>query len=122
MMYFVLCSQSPKTKDLNLALNAHGIADKTTLISDLEFPHNFSLASKNLEKVECLDITKFNAFDVLRKEKLLLTSAVFTELQEQLLYMYGQGGRRKIQQRAALSYEEAVAKGRVLIAASSQQA
>jgi large subunit ribosomal protein L4 len=113
---------SPKTKGLTDLLRAHGIdQNKTAVISDLDFPVNFQLASKNLEQVESLDIKNFNAFDVLRKEKLVMTARFFSELQEQLLYMYGHGGRRKIQQRATLCYKDAVEKGRALLAAAKQQ-
>lgn len=100
-------------------LHAHGIKDKTVLLADLELPQNFVLASRNYPKAETLDATKFNAYEVLRKEKLVLTQRFFAELQEQLLYMYKQGGKRKIQQRQMLLYTEAVAKGRALLAAQA---
>jgi large subunit ribosomal protein L4 len=112
---------TPKTKGLTDLLRAHGIDhNQTAVISDLDFPVNFQLASKNLEQAVSLDIKTFNAFDVLRKEKLMMTARFFNELQQQLLYMYGQGGRRKIQQRATLCYKDAVEKGRALLAAAKQ--
>lgn len=112
---------TPKTKDLVGLLRAHGVADHTALVVDFAFPANFALASQNVEALQTADITKFNAFEVLRKQKLVLTARVFEELQAQLLYMYGQGGRRKIQQRAAACYDDAVAQGRAMLAAKQSQ-
>lgn len=113
--------QTPKTKELLGLLRAHGVADHTALVVDFDFPANFTLASQNLEQLQVVDITKFNAFEVLRKQKLVLTARVFEELQAQLLYMYSQGGRRKIQLRAAACYDDAVAQGRALLAAQQSQ-
>lgn len=74
---------APKTKDLQDKLNACGL--KNCLIIDgQEVDVNFALASRNIEGVDVLPTIGANVYDILRREKLVLTTEAVRCLEERL--------------------------------------
>lgn len=74
---------APKTKDLLSKLNACGL--KNCLIIDgKDVDVNFALASRNIEGVDILPTIGANVYDILKKDKLVLTKDAVSCLEERL--------------------------------------
>ena len=74
---------SPKTKDLVLKIKELKL--EGALFVDLkEFDKNFELAIKNVKGLELINIEGINVYDILRKEKLVLTKRSVEMLNERL--------------------------------------
>ena len=74
---------SPKTKDLVSKIKKLKLED--ALFIDLkEFDKNFELAIKNIKGLELINIEGINVYDILRKEKLVLTKRSVEMLNERL--------------------------------------
>ena len=63
---------APKTKDLVAKLNLCGL-NNCLIIDGKEVDMNFALASRNIEGVDILPTMGANVYDILRKDKLVLT-------------------------------------------------
>jgi 50S ribosomal protein L4 len=106
-----------RTKDLMTILKQHGLKDETVLLADVELPKSFNMASQNIPDVVAMSLKELNAYEILRKEKLVLTQAALVELQERLMYQYTQGSsKRKKIVRSSIRYEDAVKEGIKLLA------
>jgi len=74
---------SPKTKDLKAKLDACGL-NNCLFIDGQEVDINFALASRNLFDVDVLPTIGANVYDILRKDKLVLTKDAVSCLEERL--------------------------------------
>lgn len=74
---------SPKTKDLKAKLDACGL-NSCLFIDGQEVDINFALASRNLMGVDVLPTIGANVYDILRKDKLVLTKDAVSCLEERL--------------------------------------
>ncbi len=75
----------PKTKDLKAKLNVMGL-NNCLVIDGKEVDVNFALASRNIIGVDVLPTIGANVYDILRKDKLVLTKAAVDCLKERLTW------------------------------------
>ncbi len=72
--------KSPKTADLRKSFDGLGL--KNALIIDgAELNENFSLAAKNVPMIDVLPAQGINVYDILRRNKLVLTKAAVAALE-----------------------------------------
>jgi len=74
---------APKTKDLKAKLAACGWTN-CLIIDGKEVDINFALASRNIEGVDILPTIGANVYDILKKDKLVLTKDAVNCLEERL--------------------------------------
>ena len=74
---------NPKTKDLKNKLNVLGL-NSCLFIDGKNVDVNFALASRNINGVDVLPTIGANVYDILRKEKLVLTTEAVACLKERL--------------------------------------
>jgi len=74
---------APKTKDLLAKLNLCGL-NNCLIIDGKEVDINFALASRNIPNVDILPTMGANVYDILRKDKLVLTKDAVNCLEERL--------------------------------------
>ena len=74
---------APKTKDLVAKLNLCGL-NNCLIIDGKEVDMNFALASRNIEGVDILPTMGANVYDILRRDKLVLTKDAVNCLEERL--------------------------------------
>ena len=74
---------APKTKELQAKLEACGLSD-SLFIDGKEVDMNFALASRNIIGVDVLPTIGANVYDILRKDKLVLTKDAVACLGERL--------------------------------------
>ena len=74
---------APKTKDLVAKLNLCGL-NNCLIIDGKEVDMNFALASRNIEGVDILPTMGANVYDILRRDKLVLTKDAVSCLEERL--------------------------------------
>jgi large subunit ribosomal protein L4 len=75
-------SEAVKTKTLAESFGKLGI--ESVLIVDGEFDKNFSLSARNLSHVALLPAAGLNVYDILRRDKLVLTTAAVKLIEERL--------------------------------------
>jgi large subunit ribosomal protein L4 len=71
-----------KTKELAERFGKHGIAH--ALIVDGEFDKNFQMSARNLSHIELLPAKGLNVYDIMRRNKLVLTEAAVKMIEERL--------------------------------------
>ena len=74
---------SPKTKDLQAKMDVCGL-NNCLFIDGQEVDINFALASRNILGVDVLPTIGANVYDILRKDKLVLTKDAVSCLEERL--------------------------------------
>ncbi|MDD4555746.1 MAG: 50S ribosomal protein L4 [Alphaproteobacteria bacterium] len=74
---------TPKTKDLLVKLDTCGL-NNCLIIDGKEVDMNFALASRNIVNVDVLPAVGANVYDILRKNKLVLTKDAIACLEERL--------------------------------------
>ena len=74
---------NPKTKELLAKLNVCGL-NNCLFIDGKEVDLNFALASRNIVGVDVLPTIGANVYDILKKEKLVLTKDAVACLEERL--------------------------------------
>ena len=74
---------SPKTKDLQDKLNVLGW-NNCLVVDGKEVDINFALASRNIASIDVLPTIGANVYDILKKEKLVLTKDAVACLEERL--------------------------------------
>ncbi len=72
----------PKTKALAAKLAALGL--KSALVIDGAVDEGFARAARNLPLVDVLPVAGLNVYDILRREKLVLTKAAVAAIEERL--------------------------------------
>ena len=75
-------SASIKTKDLASRLSKMGV--ENALVVDGEFDKNFRLSARNLAGIGLLPTSGLNVYDILHKDKLVLTTAAVKAIEERL--------------------------------------
>lgn len=75
-------SNSIKTKDLAKQLGRLGA--ENALVVDGEFDKNFELSARNLAGIGLLSASGLNVYDILNREKLVLTTAAVKAIEERL--------------------------------------
>jgi large subunit ribosomal protein L4 len=75
--------KAPKTKDLVKVLDKLGL-DNALFIDGAEVSENFKLAAANIPNVDVLPSQGANVYDILRRQKLVLTKAAVESLTERL--------------------------------------
>lgn len=71
----------PKTKAAKDAFAKLGLAKSVLVIDGAELDKNFALAARNLPNVDVLPVQGINVYDILRREKLVLTKAAVESLE-----------------------------------------
>jgi large subunit ribosomal protein L4 len=74
---------APKTKMLKAGFDKTGLTS-ALIIDGAEPQVNFVLAARNLAKIDVLPVTGVNVYDILRREKLVLTRAAVDALEARL--------------------------------------
>jgi large subunit ribosomal protein L4 len=72
--------EAPKTKDLKDQFGKLGLSS-VLVISGAEVEANFGLAARNIPHVDVLPVQGINVYDILRREKLVLTRAAVDALE-----------------------------------------
>ena len=90
-----LFCDSHKTKGLYKLLEAHGLVASTALFVDAELDKDFELACRNIPRTLTLPQRKANVYDIVKKEKLVLSVSALAAIQERLLNQYNYAGKRK---------------------------
>ena len=75
-------SAAMKTKDLAAQFGKLGVQD--ALVVDGEFDLNFAMSARNLSHVWLLPAEGLNVYDILRRDKLVLTKAAVKAIEERL--------------------------------------
>ena len=75
--------KDPKTKTLKEAFGKLGLSN-ALIIGGAELDANFSLAARRIENVDVLPAQGINVYDILRREKLVLTKAALEQLEARL--------------------------------------
>ena len=75
-------SKAIKTGDLAKRFGALGL--DSALVVDGEFDQNFQLSARNLPKVALLPAAGLNVYDIMRRDKLVLTTAALKAIEERL--------------------------------------
>lgn len=73
----------PKTKDLRAKFEAMGLSS-ALIVGGAEIDENFARASANIPRIDVLPQQGANVYDILRRERLVLTRAAVEALQERL--------------------------------------
>jgi large subunit ribosomal protein L4 len=76
---------APKTKDLKAKLAVCGLTN-CLFIDGKDVDVNFALASRNIAGVDVLPTIGANVYDILRKDKLVLTKDAVSCLEERLTW------------------------------------
>lgn len=113
-----LAVDSIKTKEVASLITEHGLADSTALFSDCEMDVNFLTATGNMPKVMTLKQEDLNVYDVVKKEKLVITTAALRALEDRLITLYTHQGKKRALLRNLAEFE-AVAKKYEHIVANS---
>jgi large subunit ribosomal protein L4 len=74
-------TSSPKTKDLLARFTKLSLSN-ALIISGGEVQNNFALAARSIPNIDVLPVQGINVYDILRREKLVLTKAAVEALQE----------------------------------------
>lgn len=77
-------AKSAEVKTGTLAKKLSAIGAKKALVVDGEFDANFALSARNIADVSLLPMAGLNVYDIVRAEKLVLTSAAVKAIEERL--------------------------------------
>jgi large subunit ribosomal protein L4 len=73
-------TKEAKTGDLARRFGEMGVSN--VLVVDGEFDKNFHLSARNLRHVSLLPVVGLNVYDIMKSEKLMLTKAALTAIEE----------------------------------------
>ena len=76
-------ANAPKTAQLVAKLSTLGLKS-ALIVAGAEIENNFALASRNIPNIDVLPVQGANVYDILRREKLVLTKAAVTALEARL--------------------------------------
>ena len=77
-------SKTPAIKTNDLAKRFGKLGFTSALVVDGEFDKNFALSARNLSHVSLLPASGLNVYDILRRDKLVLTRAAVKAIEERL--------------------------------------
>ena len=75
-----LAAETPKTKDMREQFSKLGLSS-ALFIAGEQVNDNFGLASRNIPNVDVLPVQGINVYDILRREKLVLSKAAAEALE-----------------------------------------
>ena len=75
-------AKAVKTNDLAKRLTKLGL--KSALVVDGDFDKNFQMSARNISHVDLLPASGINVYDIMRREKLVLTKAALKSIEERL--------------------------------------
>lgn len=78
-----MTAATPKTKELVAKLEAEGLGSNALIVSE-EVEQNLYLASRNLPKVEVLDVASVDPVSLVGHEKVVVTVAALKKIEEML--------------------------------------
>jgi len=84
-----------KTKEFFKLLEGHGLHETGCIFVDNEFNENFSTASRNVKRVTTLTMQAVHVYELVRREKLAITSAALLALQDRLISQYTHESNRR---------------------------
>lgn len=87
--------KSFKTKELMDILKSHNMSESTILFVDEEFDDNFAKAVRNISSAAALIRDHTNVYEIIKREKLVISLETFQLLQRALISMYCYSGKRK---------------------------
>lgn len=93
-----LACETHRTKDLLTLLAQHGVAtdiSSNALLVDDDFQENFLLASRNLPHATAMLQNKANVYDIVKRQKLVMSATALVALQSRILEQYVYSGKRK---------------------------
>jgi ribosomal protein L4 len=99
--------ETHKTRVLKEILNRHNLLDSTSIIIDEEFTMNFERAAANIPNVAATPLKWVNLYEILKKEKLIISHSCFMELQQRLIGSYTYSGKRNTIKRRLELLEDA---------------
>lgn len=85
---------SNRTKDLVKLLEEHELKDASAIYVDNDFNMEFALASRNLPYVFPMLQTQANVYDLVRKDKLVISVSAMDDLQKRVMAQYSYTGKR----------------------------
>ena len=85
---------SNRTKDLVKLLEEHELKDASAVYVDNDFNMEFALASRNLPYVFPMLQTQANVYDLVRKDKLVISVSAMDDLQKRVMAQYNYTGKR----------------------------
>ena len=85
---------SNRTKDLVNLLDEHDLKDASAIYVDNDFNMEFALASRNLPYVFPMLQTQANVYDLVRKDKLVISASAMDDLQKRVMAQYSYTGKR----------------------------
>jgi large subunit ribosomal protein L4 len=108
LIFDSLAVPTPRTKDLSALLAQHGLAESSLMIVELDYAldPNFELASRNLRDVDVRERRHCNVYEILKKDKLVLSQRVFEDIQQRLLYQYTYSPKRRTMLQQQMLLEE----------------
>jgi large subunit ribosomal protein L4 len=108
LIFDSLTVPTSRTKDLSALLAQHGLAESSLMIVELDYAldANFELASRNLRDVDVRERRHCNVYEILKKDKLVLSQRVFEDIQQRLLYQYTYSPKRRTMQQQQMLLEE----------------
>jgi len=74
--------ENPKTKDFSKFLSDLGVNGKNSLILLNDVDRNFALSSRNVPKTEVLNATRFNTYEVLKAQYLIVNESGVKAIEE----------------------------------------
>lgn len=77
-------AKSAEIKTGKLAKQLSGLGLSSVLVVDGAFDSNFEKSARNISHVELLPAAGLNVYDIMRREKLVLTKAALTAIEERL--------------------------------------
>lgn len=72
--------EAPKTKDLHAKLDKLGLAN-ALIVSGAEVQDDFAKAARNIPNIDVLPVQGLNVYDILRRDRLVLTKDAITALE-----------------------------------------
>ncbi|HHI82288.1 MAG TPA: 50S ribosomal protein L4 [Rhizobiales bacterium] len=72
--------KSPKTRDMKAAFGKLGL-ENALIIDGAEINDNFAMATRNIANIDVLPVQGINTYDILRRQKLVLTKAAVEALE-----------------------------------------
>jgi large subunit ribosomal protein L4 len=67
-----------------LAKQLSGLGLQSALVVDGEFDNNFAMSARNISHLALLPAAGLNVYDIIRRDKLVLTRAALTQIEERL--------------------------------------
>mmetsp|Transcript_8903 Transcript_8903/g.9414 ORF Transcript_8903/g.9414 Transcript_8903/m.9414 type:complete len:297 (-) Transcript_8903:96-986(-) len=94
-----------RTKNLASILEKHNLLSTLNLFVDVNTNKNFEIASKNLQVIKYLKHEDINVYEILKKEKLVITAPALEELQKRIIAQREYKGKRKAIENSFNEYE-----------------